>query len=176
MDPDYKKMVLFLRDLGTEEIAHTGSKGFLAHLVAVHRDLERWECSQDVCRAGLFHSIYGTEKFRLWSLPLEKRDDVRGLIGERAERLAYVNCMMDRASFDSLLESNGPYRIRHRETEELMVLSAEDFDDLVRLHLCDWLEQVARCGEWDYRRDSMRKMADRLGGIAKASYEGVYAE
>lgn len=175
-DPDYKSMIRFLRDLGIEDLAHTGSKGYLAHLVAVHRDLERWGCSQDVCRAGLFHSIYGTEKFQLWALPIERRDDVRALIGERAELLAYVNCMMDRASFDSLLESNGPYSIRHRLTTEPMELSRADYDDLVRVHLCDWLEQVARCGEWDYRPTSIRKMADRLGGVAKHAYQEVYAE
>jgi hypothetical protein len=128
-----------------------------------------------VCRAGLFHSIYGTELFRRWSLPLERREEVRALIGERAERIVFANCMMDRASFDALLESEGPFRIRNRETGETLELSREDFDDLVRVHLCDWLEQVARSGRWTYRRDAMRRMARRLGGVAQESYERVYA-
>lgn len=176
MDQNYRTMVDFLRELDIEEVPHSGHKGFLAHLVAVHRDLEHWGCSQDVCRAGLFHSIYGTELFRRWSLPVDRRGDIRALIGERAEWLAYVNCLMDRATFDGLLESNGPYRITNRETGEMMELSREDYDDLVRLHLCDWLEQVARSVRWDYRRDSYRRMAARLGGIAQESYDRVYAE
>lgn len=176
MDPDYRSMVEFLRGLDIESVPHSGQKGFLAHLVAVHRDLEKWGCERDVCRAGLFHSIYGTELFRRWSLPLERRADVRAVIGERAERLAHVNCMMDRSSFDALLESDGPYRIRNRETGEIIVLSREDFDDLVRVHLCDWLEQVARSGRWTYRPDAIRRMAQRLGGIAQESYEHVYAQ
>lgn len=176
MDPNYRPMIDFLRGLGTEDVPHSGSKGFLAHLVGVSRDLESWGCSQDLCRAGLFHSIYGTELFRRWSLPLDRRDEVRALIGERAERIAYANCLMDRSTFDALLESDGPFRLRNRETGETIELSREDFDDLVTLHLCDWLEQVARSGEWSYRRDAMRRMANRLGGIAKESYERVYAD
>jgi hypothetical protein len=175
MDPNYRPMLDFLRSLGTEDVPHTGEKGFLSHLVAVARDLEAWGCDRDVCRAGLFHSIYGTELFRRWSLPLERRGDVAALIGERAERLVFANCMMDRSSFEALLESDGPYSIRNRETGEPIDLSREDYDDLVRVRLCDWLEQVARSDRWDYRRDGIRLMAQRLGGVAQESYERVYA-
>ncbi|MBC7815303.1 MAG: hypothetical protein IAG10_00220 [Planctomycetaceae bacterium] len=169
-------MVDFLRGLDIEEVPHSGHKGFLAHLVAVFGDLEKWGCHRDVCRAGLFHSIYGTELFRRWSLPLERRADIRGLIGERAEWIAYVNCMMDRSTFDALLESEGPFRLRNRESGEIMELSRADYDDLVRVHLCDWLEQVARSDRWDYRPDAIRRMAGRLGGVAQESYDRVYSE
>ena len=175
MDPNYRPMIEFLRGLGTEDVPHSGEKGFLAHLVSVFRNLEAWGADQDLCRAGLFHSIYGTELFRRWSLPLDRRGDVRALIGERAEWIAFVNCLMDRSTFDALLESDGPYRLRNRETGETLELSREDYDDLVRLHLCDWLEQVARSERWDYRRDAYRRMAQRLGGIAQESYDRVYA-
>ena len=97
MDKDFKRMTDFLVDMGVEQIPHT-HKSYLAHLIAVHRSLESHGCSQDVCRAGMFHSIYGTEKFQGFTLPLERRDEVRALIGDRAERLAYLNCAMDRAS------------------------------------------------------------------------------
>lgn len=175
MDPNYRALIDFLRNLGTEDVPHSGDKGFLAHLIGVFRDLDAWGCDQDVCRAGLFHSIYGTELFRRFSLPLDRREDVRALIGERAERLAFANCLMDRSSFDALLESDGPYCLRNRETGEIIELSREDYDDLVRVHLCDWLEQVARSGRWTYRRDAYRRMAQRLGGVAQESYDRVYS-
>lgn len=174
-DPKYREMIDFLRGLGTEDVPHSGQKGFLAHLVGVFRDLAAWGCDRDLCRAALFHSIYGTELFRRFALPLERRGEVRALIGERAERIVFANCLMDRASFDALLESEGPYRLRNRETGETIELSRADYDDLVRVHLCDWLEQVPRSGRWTYRRDAMRRMARRLGGVAQASYERVYA-
>jgi hypothetical protein len=175
MDPNYRNMIDFLRGLGTEEVPHSGDKGFLAHLIGVFRDLEAWGCDRDLCRAALFHSIYGTELFQKFALPQERREELQSLIGERAERIAFVNCLMDRSTFDALLESEGPYRIRNRETGETMELSREDYDDLVRVHLCDWLEQVGRSNRWDYRRDAYRRMAERLGGVAQESYDRAYA-
>lgn len=175
MDPNYRTMIDFLRGLGTEDVPHSGEQGFLAHLVGVFRDLELWDCERDVCRAGLFHSIYGTELFQRFALPLERRGEVRELIGERAERLAFVNCLMDRSSFEALLESDEPYRFRNRKTGDVFEMSRADYDDLVRVRLCDWLEQVPRSKRWDYRRDAIGRMAQRLGGAARESYERVYA-
>src|SRR6202044_787715 len=115
------------------------------------------------------HSIYGTEMFQGFTLPLERRAEVRALIGDRAERLAYLNCAMDRASFDRALDGTAePYRIIDRITGEAIALSGRDFDDLCRVHLYDWLEQVPRSHEWDYRREAYQKMAQRLGRPAEA--------
>ena len=175
MDSDYRGMVDFLVGLGTDSVPHTGEKGFLAHLIGVYRDLESWGCDRDVCRAGLFHSIYGTQLFQQFCLPLGRRGEVRQLIGERAERLAFVNCLMDRPSFDRLIPSRGPYRIIDRLSGETIELNEQDFHDLCVVHLCDWLEQVPRSLQWDYRRRAYQDLAERLGGIAQESFDRVYA-
>lgn len=47
---------------------------------------------------------------------------------------------------------------------------------LVLMHLCDWLEQVARWENWDYRRDAFEGMARRLGGIAEARWQEVFSQ
>ena len=175
MDIAYKKMTDFLVGLGIEQIAHT-DKSYLAHLVALHRILESEGCPDDVCRAGMFHSIYGTELFQGFTLPLERRSDVRELIGDRAERLAYWNCAMDRASLDACVgQAGGPYRIKDRITGESIELDRRDFDDLCRVHLFDWLEQAPRANRWDYRRAAYRGMAARLGESAEAFYERTFA-
>ena len=98
-DPQYKAMTRFLCELGTEDIPHTETV-FLAHLVGVYNDLKTWNASTEVCRAGLFHSIYGTEMFQAFALSQEQRDEVRALIGDHAEFIAWVNCVMDRSTFD----------------------------------------------------------------------------
>jgi hypothetical protein len=83
---------------------------------------------------------------------------------------------MDRASFDRALECEGePYRFVDRITGGDVALSAQDFDDLCRVHLLDWLEQVPRSLEWDYRRSAYLRMAERLGGPAREAYASVYA-
>jgi hypothetical protein len=175
-DPLYKRMTAFLVQVGIGEQAHS-TKTYLGHLIAVHRFLEEQGCGVDACRAGLFHSVYGTELFQGFKLPLERRADVRELIGERAELLAYLNCVMDRASLDANLEqSEPPYVIRERDTGVEVALNREDYDDLCRVHLYDWLEQVPRSRYgWGYRRASYRKMAERLGPDAVAAYDRVFA-
>jgi len=176
MDKDFKRLTDFLVGMGIEQVPHT-HKSYLAHLIAVYRYLESQGCPEDVCRAGMFHSIYGTEKFQGFILPLGRRDEVNTLIGDRAERLAYLNCAMDRASFDcALLQVVEPYRIIDRITGEEVQLSRHDFDDLCRVHLFDWLEQVPRSREWDYRRAAYRRMAERLGRSAKENYERIFAQ
>jgi hypothetical protein len=176
MDKDFKRLTDFLTGMGIEQVPHT-HKSYLAHLIAVFRSLESQGCPEDVCRAGMFHSIYGTEKFQGFTLPLERRGEVRALIGDRAEYLSYLNCAMDRASFDRAVDQKvEPYRITDRITGGALELSQHDFDDLCRVHLFDWLEQVPRSREWDYRRAAYGKIAERLGGPAQQSYQRIFAQ
>ena len=176
MDRDFKRLTDFLVGMGVGQVAHT-HKSYLAHLIAVHHYLEAQGCPQEVCRAGMFHSVYGTERFQGFTLPLERRPEVRALIGARAERLAYLNCAVDRASLDHALEADaGPYPIRDRISGAEVPLSREDFDDLCRVHLYDWLEQVPRSRYgWGYRRAAYRAMAERLGAPALRAYDRVFA-
>ena len=175
-DPVYKQMTDFLMELGIAEMSHT-SKTYMGHLLAVYRLLQEQQCSTDVCRAGIFHSIYGTEEFQRFQLALERRAEVRAIVGDYAEKLAYLNCAMDRVSFDQALElSEPPYPMRDRFTGEEVLLSAQEFDDLCRVHLYDWLEQVPRSRRgYGYRREPYRRMAERLGPEALACYERIYA-
>jgi hypothetical protein len=174
MQTNYKQCTDFLVELGIEKVPHT-EKSYLAHLISVYRLMEAEGCDDELCRAGMFHSIYGTEKFQGFKLPLESRADVRRLIGERAERLGYLNCAMDRPSFDLALDQTvEPYRFVDRITRAPVELSRADFDDLCRVHLYDWLEQAPRSRYgWDYRRVAYRKMAERLG--VTAAYDCVFA-
>jgi hypothetical protein len=174
MSATIKPLTDFLHRLDAEKVPHTKTT-YLAHVVGVYRDMQSGGCTEEVCRAGMFHSIYGTERFQRFALPLARRADVRALIGERAERLAYLNCAMDRPSFDTALRrSEAPYRLLDRLSGEQVELSEDDFTDLCKVHLYDWLEQVPRSQEWDYRRETYRRMADRLGGAALEAYERVF--
>lgn len=175
METTYRQLTDFLVALGTAEVDHTERK-FLPHLIGVYRDLADWGCAEDVCRAGMFHSIYGTQKFQKFALPLDRRDEVCALIGQRAERLAWINCVMDRASFDrAVLTHADRYVVIDRTTSQPIELAADDFEDLCRVHLADWLEQVPHSKQWDYRRQSYRNLAERLGGVAIASHAKTYA-
>lgn len=175
MSESFKRLTDFLVAEGVEQVGHTG-KSYLAHLIGVYKLMEAHGCTEEVCQAGMFHSIYGTQRFQGFKLALERRPAVRALIGERAERLAYLNCAMERASFDRAVEQSGDRcTLTDRLTGEEVSLTREDFDDLCRIHLYDWLEQVPRSREWDYRRQAYRDMAARLGEPAQRTYEHVFA-
>lgn len=175
METLFKRMTNFIREIGADDVEHS-ERTYLAHAIGVHNDMKRWGCDEDLCKAGLFHSIYGTELFQRFTLPVERRDDVKQLIGERAEWFAYLNCAMDRTAYDAaIFQTEGPYEIVDRLTGERHPISEADFDELVRMHLIDWLEQVDHSGDWDYRRDAYRQMAVRLGGMALEEYDKVFA-
>jgi hypothetical protein len=176
MPATWKELTDFLVSLGIEQVADT-QKNYLAHLISVYKLMQSAGCDEELCRAGLFHSIYCTEKFQGFKLPLSRRSELADMIGSRAERLAYWNCQMDRSSFDELLgQLEGPYQLRERETGELMVLTRREFDDLCSVHLFDWLEQAPRSSfGWNYRRNAYRTMAQRVGAQALQNYDRVFA-
>ncbi len=173
MAHEFRKLTDYLRSHGTDHVPHS-QVPFLAHLIGVYRDLQEWGCAEHVVLAGLFHSIYGTESFQGFALPLSHRPEIRALIGERAEHLAYVNCMLSRSSLDSSVAEGGPPRVVSRTDGTPLALTEDEFTDLITLHLCDRLEQVHRTDSWDWRRTAWENMARRLGGIALERWHRVY--
>ncbi len=173
------ELIDFLHSLGTAEIDHSGHD-FLTHLKAVHDLLDKHDAEPELAAAGLFHSIYGTEKFQGFSLPLTERARVRSLIGERAEFVAWLNCIMDRATFDAAISAalagERTLSISDRDGNPPIELSVDQLRDLATVHLFDWLEQVERSEfGWGYRREAYREMATLVGPDAEALYEDVFS-
>ena len=171
-DPKYREMVEFLTGLGTEKIGHSGDKKYLAHLLSVFNDVRNWGGSQYLARSGMFHSIYGTQLFQGFTISIERRKELIGLIGKDAEWIAFLNCFVHREPFDqAIIDGDDDYIVYNRETGEKYQLTKQNWRDLIFLHLCDWLEQIERLHWWDYRRQAWGAMANYLGGVAKQKYE-----
>ncbi len=176
--PARGELIDYLRGLGTAEVDHTGHD-FLRHLIAVHDLLAAHGADDELAVAGLFHSIYGTERFQDFSLPLTERGQVRVQIGERAERSAWLNCIMDRATLDAAvtaaLGGQSELTISDREGGAPIPVSPAELRDLAQVHLFDWLEQVERSEfGWDYRRTAYREMARLVGPVAESLYAEVF--
>lgn len=176
----FKEMTDFFQAVGANDVSHT-KKSYLAHAIGVYNDLKKWNTSEELARGGMFHSIYGTERFQRFKLDLDQRDDVRVLIGQRAEWLAWLNCAMTRDQYDAVIEAliedkAAPLYLMDRFSGERVELTPQDFDDLGTIHLCDWLEQVGRSQDWDYRRHVYEYLARRLGGVAQAAFQEVYGQ
>ena len=76
---DFKRLTDFLVGLGTDKIDHS-QKNYLAHLIGVYKLMDAYGQDEELCRAGMFHSIYGTEKFQGFTLPQERRGEVKALL------------------------------------------------------------------------------------------------
>jgi hypothetical protein len=120
------------------------------------------QCAAARCCILTGEMVHGcrTEGFQDFCLSFNRRPDVCTLIGERAEFVAYVNCVMDRISLDSTLDAApGEHCVRARPDVggERIPLNDRQFTDLITVHLADWLEQARPSLSvqqwWDGRRD-----------------------
>jgi SM-20-related protein len=83
----YIRCINYLISKKTQNIPHN-NKSLFKHLVNVYDKLRSWKCNEDICFAGLFHSIYGNNIF---TTEVEKdRDIIKKLIGDTSENLVYL--------------------------------------------------------------------------------------
>jgi hypothetical protein len=131
--PEYEQ---FLQKLNAYLIKHSG-RALLYHLIGTQKLLHAWGNDDDICAAGLFHSIYGTNKFRAKAWPITDRETIRGLLGERAERLVHAFCTADRPRAFFMENGFGP-----------------DLRDLREIEAANLLEQGSRSKWLKHLRDS----------------------
>src|SRR5205085_10859501 len=84
--------------LNTDDMPHT-ERSLFDHLLGTRQLLVEWGVRPALCDAGLFHSIYSTEHYEQQALPLARRGEVRELIGDEAESLVWLFCMLRREAF-----------------------------------------------------------------------------
>jgi hypothetical protein len=69
---------------------------FISHCIDVYEILKKQNETEEVCNAGLYHSIYGTSYFNVTVQTIENdRDLIRNEIGEYAEKLVYEMCLLN---------------------------------------------------------------------------------
>lgn len=125
--------VNFLKSLGADKISHSG-RTLLTHLIGTRNLLRRWKASIDVQNAGLFHSIYGTAWFKQSLRSFSDRDEIRNLIGDKAEELAYLFCATDRKFHD--------YQVTLLTNQsEVISLSDQQVHDLMEIEAANLIDQ-----------------------------------
>lgn len=135
-----KEIETFLRKQ-TTGIKHSG-RTFYEHLKGTHDLLEQDGEHGHVCLAGLFHSIYGTNAFKVQTMTLDSRMDVIKLIGKPAERLAYIFCACDRPLALLIEAARGqPYSVHDRFTGHTIALTRGDLEDLLTIERANLKEQ-----------------------------------
>jgi hypothetical protein len=123
---------------GAAQTSHSG-RSLWEHLAGVHRILQASGAADYVCRAGLFHSVYGTRVFKKVTLKPSQRCEVRELIGEPAESLAWAFCNLPRPR---LFEAS--LRQKAMDWPPGAVVSGDKnqfWQDLLRVECANLLEQ-----------------------------------
>jgi hypothetical protein len=137
-----EEQLALLESLNAHVTSHS-RRTLLEHLRGTHDLLEAWGNTEEVCAAGLFHSIYGTYTFVTASADLSMRERVREVIGERAEWLVYVFCVTDRRQFyDHLGEQH--FELEDRVQGGELALDAGTLTDLIEMEAANTVEQVPR--------------------------------
>ena len=139
MDEQLENRLRFLRKANTEGMPHS-DRGLFDHLLGTRQLLVEWGARPALCDAGLFHSIYSTEHYEQTAVALTRRDEVRQLIGEEAESLVWLFCMMRREAFFLDLGKDRNPSVQHRETGEQIPLSGTQHQDLLTLLFANSLE------------------------------------
>ncbi|CAI0444159.1 unnamed protein product [Linum tenue] len=105
VDENLPRLVAVLRSVGAGECWHKHGS-FLDHLLDIYRILKLWGAPEAVCLCGLFHSAYSNSYVNLAIFdPSTARDVVRAHVGDAAEDLIHLFCVVPRQSLihDDLL-------------------------------------------------------------------------
>ena len=74
---------------------------FINHCIEIYEILKNDNESEEVCNAGLYHSIYGTSYFDVTVQTIENdRDLIKSEIGGYAEKLVYEMCSLKNREID----------------------------------------------------------------------------
>jgi aspartyl/asparaginyl beta-hydroxylase (cupin superfamily) len=161
---DRDGLISYLVVAGAGQYVHGGTRSLLDHLTGTRDILARWQQPEHLQLAGMLHSVYGTEVYAPQLLNPSARDELRGLAGERAERLAYLFGVVPRRRLLAALE------LDQTNDEPLVGLGDPDWtdetisrreaDELALLHAANLAEQArskAGPGQW----------LARVGGIGR---------
>lgn len=129
IDPNLPSLISVLKSVGAGECWHKHGS-FLDHLIDMYRILKLWRSQDSVCLCGLFHSAYSNAYVNLAIFdPNTGRETVREHVGEAAERLIYLFCVVPRQSLihdDLLFKYDDVEIVDHLRLSEVSVRNAKE--------------------------------------------------
>lgn len=128
-------------------VAHSGSS-LWDHLIGTFEILWAWGATPDLSLAGLLHSIYATQYFRMAVVKPERRREVARAVGPRTERLAYLFCVIDRTEIREATATRprptARVELRDHERGQVVRVSASTVRQLRLIDLANEIEQRQR--------------------------------
>lgn len=143
-----------LRRYHTDVTPHSG-RHLIDHLVGVHRLLAAWDNPPHICRAGLFHSIYGTNIFMVRSASFSERAVISKAIGEPAERLAFLFCISERPVAFLKAAAKRRYVIEDIVHHRPLAVTPDEIAALIEIEAANFLEQPDNPDDIHLLRDTI---------------------
>ena len=150
LDETLPNSVATLKQRGAHRCWHKHST-FLEHLVGVHNILRLWNQSKTIGRVGLFHSAYSNSYVNLALFNPEEESErnlIKSLVGETAEDLIHLFCVIDRQSVvvntllrQGVIPIDGLHVPHLKKPEETVYLSASTLRMLVVFTMADIADQ-----------------------------------
>jgi len=148
---------------GADKTAHAHERSLLTHLIGTARLLLIWNAPIDTVRAGLCHSIYGTNAFRKESIARDERALLQQTIGRRAEALVWSFSQLRRPAtlLRALHKRATLVRERSGRTRHIDHASLQQLFILECANLLDQGVSMSRARQ-------LRRQAARLAGSSDA--------
>ncbi|MYM84899.1 hypothetical protein GTP44_23495 [Duganella sp. FT50W] len=140
----------------------------LDHLIGVYELLRSWGNREEVCLAGLFHNIYGTEVFKPKAVALEQRQSIAAVIGDEAEHLAYLFCVCRRIGFFDQHGNPEKPALWNEVEQRQLIATAAQIKALMEVEIANGIEQYSPGLELPIRQaQELKGMAEWMRARAK---------
>ena len=110
------------------------------HLQRTERILRAWGSREELCLAGLYHSVYGTEGINGALVPLDARSDVVRIIGAEAEAIVYRFSACARNVFHLRIGSVDELRFADRFTGDEYAIDPQALADFCEMTIANELD------------------------------------
>ncbi|MCZ6643008.1 MAG: hypothetical protein O7F71_15635 [Gammaproteobacteria bacterium] len=137
IDPAHMNL---LDEYNTGDNPHSG-RTLRDHLIGTHDLIREWGNPGHVASGALFHSIYGTQAYRVSSADLQCRPHIASVIGEQAEELAYLFCVSDRVGLFFEADKPNP-RLWDYRRSELVPVAPQAVAELIEIEIANYVEQI----------------------------------
>lgn len=142
------EMLELLDTLGVNQPRPSG-RALAEHLEGTRALLAGMDSAPEVCLAGLFHAVYGEEEggtLLVRDANLNRRDEVRAVIGPAAEELAYLYSALERRHFLGNARRDGNYTVNDLFVNSEVPVSEATLRALFEIEAANFVEgPLSRC-------------------------------
>ena len=168
-----ERAIAFLEAEGAGAHGHGPGRSLLDHLRGTAALLDRWGQPPWLQHAALVHSVYGTEARRRRLIAPARRAEVSALVGERAERIAYLFAVIPRRRLSAGTHRWAPGAV-------MPGADREELDAVLMLHLANLADQACAPdrspGAWLAIAARMAELLEGSPAIALPGFAGALAE